>query len=153
MTSQTATSQVQVTTRSSPEWEPRISSRPNLTCLGLVLALLLTLSSARAQEDIDLTGYTLVFEDNFDTLSVANTDDKDDHTWYFWPPYGPAGAFSASHWVTSTMECQNGVPSTRRNGIQTATTSSIITGRAVALAQWIRGATALHSGLATGARK
>jgi hypothetical protein len=28
MTSQTATSQVQVTTRSSPEWEPRISSRP-----------------------------------------------------------------------------------------------------------------------------
>jgi beta-glucanase (GH16 family) len=109
MSSQTATSQVQVTTRSSPELEPRISSRPNLTCLGLVLGLLLTLSSARAQEDIDLTGYTLVFEDNFDTLSVANTDDKDDHTWYFWPPYGPAGAFSASHWVTSTMECQNGV--------------------------------------------
>ena len=109
MTSQTATSQVQVTTRSSPEWEPRISSRPNLTCLGLVLALLLTLSSARAQEDIDLTGYTLVFEDNFDTLSVANTDDKDDRTWYFWPPYGAAGAFSASHWATSTMECQNGV--------------------------------------------
>jgi hypothetical protein len=109
MTSQTATSQVQVTTRSSPELEPRISSRPNLTCLGLVLGLLLTLSSARAQEDIDLTGYTLVFEDNFDTLSVANTDDKDDHTWYFWPPYGPAGAFSASH----LGDVDNGMPEWR----------------------------------------
>ena len=111
MNSQIGTSflQSQVTTRSGAEWEPRISSRPNLTCLGLVLGLLLTLSSARAQQDIDLTGYTLVFEDNFDTLSVADTDDKGDETWFFWPPYGPAGAFSASHWVTSTMECQNGV--------------------------------------------
>jgi hypothetical protein len=46
-----------------------------------MLALELTLSSARAQQEIDLTGYTLVFEDNFDTLSVADTDDKGDDTW------------------------------------------------------------------------
>ena len=143
----------QVTTRSGPEWEPRISSRLHPTCLSLILPLALTLSSARAQQEIDLTGYTLVFEDNFDTLSVADTDDKGDDTWYFWPPYGPAGAFSASHWVTSTMECQNGVLIDGPNGIPTATTRSIITGRAVALARWIRDATALHSGLATGARR
>ena len=31
--------QGQVTTRSGPEWEPRISSRPHLTCLSLMLAL------------------------------------------------------------------------------------------------------------------
>ena len=74
-----------------------------------MLVIVLGLSSARAQQDIDLTGYTLVFEDNFDTLSVADTDDKGEETWFFWPPYGPAGAFSASHWVTWTMECQNGV--------------------------------------------
>ena len=101
--------QSKVTTRWNSEWEPRICIRPSLECLLLLLAVVLAFSSARAQQDIDLEGYTLVFEDNFDTLSVAETDDKGDATWYFWPPYGPAGAFSASDWVTSTMECRNGV--------------------------------------------
>jgi beta-glucanase (GH16 family) len=96
-------------TRARPEYKPRFSTWPDLKRLIIALAGVLGLSSARAQEDIDLTDYTLVFEDNFDTLSVANTDDKGDHTWFFWPPYGPAGAFSASHWMTSRMECQNGV--------------------------------------------
>ncbi len=75
--------QSKVTTRWNSEWEPRICIRPSLECLLLLLAVVLAFSSARAQEDIDLEGYTLVFEDNFDTLSVAETDDKGDATWYF----------------------------------------------------------------------
>ena len=60
-------------------------------------------------QDIDLTGFTLVFEENFDVLSVAETDAKGDKTWYFCPPYGPAGAFSTSHWTSESMQCQDGV--------------------------------------------
>ena len=101
--------QGKVTAHWTSEWDAGIWTGLDLARLILMLAVALGLSSARAQQDIDLTGYTLAFEDNFDTLSVADTDDKGDHTWYFWPPYGPAGAFSASHWVTWTMECQNGV--------------------------------------------
>ncbi len=59
--------------------------------------------------DIDLTGFTLVFEENFDVLSVADTDAKGDKTWYFCPPYGLAGAFSTSHWTSESMQCQDGV--------------------------------------------
>ena len=60
-------------------------------------------------QDIDLTGYKLVFEENFDVLSVAETDAKGDKTWYFWPPYGPAGAFSTSHWTSDAMQSIDGV--------------------------------------------
>jgi beta-glucanase (GH16 family) len=61
--------------------------------------------------DIDLTGYTLVFEENFDSVSVATTDVKGDKTWFFWPPYGPAGSFSFSHWSadSTTLKADNGV--------------------------------------------
>jgi hypothetical protein len=101
--------QSKVTTCLNSEWDPTIWSRPDLKRVILALAVVLGLSSGQAQQDIDLTGYTLVFQDNFDTLPLADSDDKGAKTWFFWPPYGPAGAFSASHWVTSTMECQNGV--------------------------------------------
>ena len=79
--------------------------------LGLVVTIgQVLLPKAQAQGDIDLTGYTLVFEENFDTLSVAQTDAKGDKTWYFFPPYGPAGAYSFSHWsVENTMSCANGI--------------------------------------------
>jgi beta-glucanase (GH16 family) len=60
-------------------------------------------------QDIDLTGYTLVFEENFDVLSVAETDAKGDETWYAYPPFGPAGAFSSSHFVPEAMQCIDGV--------------------------------------------
>jgi hypothetical protein len=44
-------------------------------------------------QDIDLTGYKLVFEEKFDGISIAESDAKGDKTWYSYPPYGPAGAF------------------------------------------------------------
>ena len=50
-------------------------------------------SSSRAQSDIDLTGYTLTFHDEFDSLSVTTSNPKGTATWYFWPPYGAAGAY------------------------------------------------------------
>ena len=60
-------------------------------------------------QDIDVTGYTLVFEDNFDTLSVGSDTDKGSATWGNWPPYGPAGAFSRSHWPQWRLEVVDGV--------------------------------------------
>jgi hypothetical protein len=60
-------------------------------------------------QDIDLTGYKLVFEENFDVLSVAETDAKGDKTWYFFPPFGPAGAFSSSHFTAEAMQSIDGV--------------------------------------------
>ena len=66
-----------------------------------MLAVLLGLSSARGQQDIDLTGYTLQFSDEFDELSVGSHRGKGDAKWGDWMPYGPAGAFSFSHWMGS----------------------------------------------------
>jgi beta-glucanase (GH16 family) len=62
-------------------------------------------------QDIDLTGYTLTFEDNFDTLSVdSSPPTKDSSTWYFWPPYGPSGDYGGVEWsVANTQTVQGGV--------------------------------------------
>ena len=63
------------------------------------LALIIACSQLLGQ-DRDLPGYTLAFEDNFDTLSVGPDTDKGSATWGNWPPYGPAGAFSRSQLLT-----------------------------------------------------
>jgi len=65
-------------------------------------------SSSRAQSDIDLTGYTLTFHDEFDSLSVTTSNSKGTATWYFWPPYGAAGAYSDSIWDTGAFSVTNG---------------------------------------------
>ena len=41
--------------------------------------------SPSSGQDIDLRGYKLVFEENFDVLSIADTDAKGDKRWYFHP--------------------------------------------------------------------
>jgi Glycosyl hydrolases family 16 len=56
---------------------------------------------ARAAPDIDLTGYTLVFADEFDALSVGSHHNKGTARWGDYPPYGAAAAFSFSHWMGS----------------------------------------------------
>ena len=48
---------------------------------------------------VDLAGYTLVFEDDFATLSVGSVHGKGAAKWGDWPPYGGSGAFSASDWA------------------------------------------------------
>jgi beta-glucanase (GH16 family) len=64
---------------------------------------------AAAKGDIDLTGYTLTFSDKFDNLSVSTDSPKGNATWYFLPPYGPAGNYSASSWDVSALSVANGV--------------------------------------------
>ena len=64
---------------------------------------------AYAQQDIDLTGYKLVFSDEFNTLSVGSANGKGGAKWGDWPPYGPAGAFSLSHWARRRLRVENGI--------------------------------------------
>jgi len=59
--------------------------------------------------DIDLTGYTLTFHDELDSLSVSTQSPKAPETWYFWPPYGAAGAYSASAWDVSAFSIDAGI--------------------------------------------
>ena len=63
-------------TRRNSEGKPKISTRPDPKRLIFVLAVLLGLSSARAQQEIDLTGYTLGFEDELRHAFVAEPPRK-----------------------------------------------------------------------------
>jgi beta-glucanase (GH16 family) len=64
---------------------------------------------AYAQQDIDLTGYSLVFSDEFNNLSVGSDSGKGNAKWGDWPPYGPAGAFSVSHWSRRRLRVDRGI--------------------------------------------
>ena len=64
---------------------------------------------ARAQSDINLSGYTLSFDDEFDTLSLTSASPKGASTWFFWPPYGAAGGYSESTWATSAFSVNSGI--------------------------------------------
>src|SRR5262249_26129432 len=61
--------------------------------------------------DIDLTGYTQTFADEFNgtSVSVTNANPKGSSTWYYWPPYGSAGAYSASTWDTAAFSASGGI--------------------------------------------
>ena len=67
----------------------------------LVLVGCLVLSAVALGQDIDLTGYTLTFSDEFEIESVSpnGATTKAGYTWYHLPPYGPAGNYSASKWT------------------------------------------------------
>ena len=60
--------------------------------------------------DLDLNGFTKVFEDNLDILSVQAPDDKGNAKWLGHGPYGPATNFSVSQWSwdTRTLRVKNG---------------------------------------------
>ena len=66
-------------------------------------------ASTSASGDIDLTGYTLTFSDEFDRLSATTQSPKGNATWYYAPPYGPAGNYSASRWDIGALGVANGV--------------------------------------------
>lgn len=91
----------------------RSSQRP-LPVAMLVLAVAACALPAAAagqpaSHDIDLTGYRLTFSDEFDRLSVTTRSPKRDATWYYVPPYGPAGNYSASRWDIGALGVANGV--------------------------------------------
>ena len=61
--------------------------------------------------NLDLTGFRLVFADNFNTLSVQSPDDKGSAIWLGHGPYGAASNFSKSQWSWDrrTLRVENGV--------------------------------------------
>jgi len=66
-------------------------------------------SLCRGQSDIDLTGYTKTFDDEFDQLSVKHASPKKDATWYDLPPYGAAGFYSKSKWDIAAFHIDQGM--------------------------------------------
>jgi hypothetical protein len=75
---------------------------------AIIATLCLAALGAYAQQDIDLTGYKLVFSDEFQTPSVGSHKGKGAAKWGDWPPC-PAGAFSVSHWVRGRVRVNNGI--------------------------------------------
>lgn len=65
------------------------------------------------ESDIDLTGYTLTFNDEFSTLDVTATTPKGGSRWYAYPPYGPAGNYSASTWNMDALSVSDGILNNR----------------------------------------
>jgi beta-glucanase (GH16 family) len=60
--------------------------------------------------NLDLTGFSLVFADNFNTLSVRSPEDKGSAKWLGHGPYGAASNFSKSQWSWDrrTLRVENG---------------------------------------------
>jgi beta-glucanase (GH16 family) len=77
--------------------------------MNKLLVMLMAVAVADAQDRTDLNDYTLVFSDEFNSLSVGDHSNKGSNTWGDWPPYGSAGAFSRSHWVRSRLEAVGGI--------------------------------------------
>ena len=64
---------------------------------------------SHAESDIDLSGYTLTFHDEFDRASIATVSPKGAAIWYYQPPYGPAGNYSASRWDAAAFRVEQGI--------------------------------------------
>ncbi|MCE0523210.1 MAG: IPTL-CTERM sorting domain-containing protein [Methylacidiphilales bacterium] len=79
-----------------------------VSTLLLAVACFVPFPFAQAQ-DIDLTGYTQSFDEEFNSLSLTSTSPKGASTWYYWPPYGSAGAYSNSIWDTNAFSVSGGI--------------------------------------------
>src|SRR5271163_1057753 len=78
--------------------------------LLIVAAAFFSLNSpGYGQNDIDLTGYTKTFDDEFDQLSVTENSPKGSATWYYLPPYGAAGFYSSSKWDINAFHIEDGI--------------------------------------------
>ncbi len=77
----------------------------------ILFASLNALASSVSAQDIDLSGYTLTFEDNFDVLSVSpdGSNTKGAKTWYHFPPTGAAGNYGVNKWYVAQMSCTDGI--------------------------------------------
>ncbi len=79
-----------------------------LVLLALV-AVSVPFTAVKAQSDINLTGYTLTFADEFNSLSVTTSSPKGASTWFYWPPYGASGGYSASNWNVNAFSVSGGI--------------------------------------------
>lgn len=75
------------------------------------LLLYLMLAIPLMAQDIPLTGYTLTFSDEFDSLScsINGQNAKGGSRWYHLPPTGPAGNYSASTWDSYKISVSGGL--------------------------------------------
>lgn len=71
--------------------------------------LLLSSASSVLAEDIDLTGYTLTFNEDFTTLALSANSPKGSSTWYGLPPNGGPGYFSSSQWDPTAFSVSDGI--------------------------------------------
>jgi fibronectin type 3 domain-containing protein len=88
----------------------RASTMKTKIIVGIVTILgLVWIMPARAQSDINLTGYTQTFDDEFNSLSATTTSPKGSANWYALPPNGAPGYFSASNWNISALSVSSGI--------------------------------------------
>ena len=74
--------------------------------MALVGSALISLLPA---QDIDLTGYTLSFDDEFSTLSISAANPKGAAKWFSGPANGATGDFSASNWNIDAFSVAGGI--------------------------------------------
>ena len=77
------------------------------TSLLFFLVCFLSISLCRSQ-DINLTGYTMTFDDEFNSLSATTTSPKGGTTWYAAPLNG-SGYYSSSTWDISALSTSGGI--------------------------------------------
>lgn len=83
-----------------------------VSSLLVILACIVSIQppAAHAQSDIDLTGYTLTFSDEFDTLSATTTSPKGSSKWYCgYPPNGPGGIYGNARRDITCLSVNNGI--------------------------------------------
>ena len=73
--------------------------------LAFIVSTLFSLTQA---QDINLTGYTLSFDDEFNSLSATTTSPKGATTW-FAQPLNSYGYYSESTWDIATMSTSGGI--------------------------------------------
>jgi fibronectin type 3 domain-containing protein len=84
----------------------KISSLPFLL---LALAGTASLLLPGQAQDINLSGYTLTFDDEFNTSSITTSNPKGSSNWYALPPNGAPGYFSESNWNISAFSVSGGI--------------------------------------------
>ncbi len=75
----------------------------------LALAAFAPFTQIQAQSDINLSGYALKFQDEFNSLSVTTASPKGAATWFYIPPYGSGGYYSASIWDINAFSVSGGI--------------------------------------------
>ncbi|MFA7345436.1 MAG: family 16 glycosylhydrolase [Terrimicrobiaceae bacterium] len=79
-----------------------------------ILAVCAPWTQVRAQSDIDLTGYTLTFADEFDSLSFATSSPKGAAKWYAgYPPNGSTGVYGFAVRDPASLSVSNGILSNK----------------------------------------
>ena len=102
-----------------------------------IKSLVLTLAAAAGlfihakAQDINLSGYSLAFDDEFSTESITTSNPKGSSNWYALPPNGAPGYFSESNWNISAFSVSGGILSDNAyysNGWQSGYIASVDTG-------------------------